>query len=105
MQSWLAIIHKIHPIQCPNGHDAYIWVDFTDIDYRCGSVIRDASKLVATATTATFQWIDCANNNIIPVIRRQRFVWAVAETFAFTIVIILVIIFLRPISQFIYFQF
>ena len=43
--------------------------------------------------------------NIIPVIRRQRFVWAVAETFAFTIVIILVIIFLRPISQFIYFQF
>jgi D-alanyl-lipoteichoic acid acyltransferase DltB (MBOAT superfamily) len=42
---------------------------------------------------------------VLPVIRKWQPVWAVAETVGFTVIIALVIIFLRPISQFIYFQF
>jgi len=42
---------------------------------------------------------------VVPLVRRWRPIWAVAETIGFTVIIALVIIFLRPISQFIYFQF
>ena len=40
-----------------------------------------------------------------PILRRNRVTWAVVETAGFGVVIALVFVFLRPINQFIYFQF
>jgi hypothetical protein len=42
---------------------------------------------------------------LLPSLRKRIFVWGVAETFGLTATITLVIIFLRPSNQFIYFQF
>jgi D-alanyl-lipoteichoic acid acyltransferase DltB (MBOAT superfamily) len=42
---------------------------------------------------------------VLPRLRRHRFVWLALETVAFCVIIVSVFIFLRPIRQFIYFEF
>jgi D-alanyl-lipoteichoic acid acyltransferase DltB (MBOAT superfamily) len=73
---------------------AYLWRGMKEKTYLLAALL-----LVLT----TFAYV--ATRHIIPSLRNYRAAWCVVETTAFTAVFLLVIIFLRPISQFIYFQF
>lgn len=67
--------------------------------------MRENTYLITTLLVLLMILLYFFKTNLAPIIKRQRFAWATVEAVAFTLIIALVIIFLRPINQFIYFQF
>ncbi|MBE0534403.1 MAG: MBOAT family protein [Phycisphaerae bacterium] len=73
---------------------AYLWRGLKEQTYLLTALMLGATVLCAVA-----------QQYALPVIRRRRFLWATVETAGLAAITALVIIFLRPINQFIYFQF
>ena len=67
--------------------------------------MRENTYLVTASVLLLFVATWAAQKWVIPVLRRSPLAWGAIEAGALAVVIILVFIFLRPITQFIYFQF
>lgn len=67
--------------------------------------LRENTYLVAALLLAGFFITSWAKKYFLPLLRQRIFLSQAVETVAFSVIIGLVFVFLRPISQFIYFQF
>jgi D-alanyl-lipoteichoic acid acyltransferase DltB (MBOAT superfamily) len=67
--------------------------------------MRETTYLVAALLLLAVVWAWLAREYVIPALRRTPFAWPVVQTAGYTVAIALVFVFLRPITQFIYFQF
>jgi D-alanyl-lipoteichoic acid acyltransferase DltB (MBOAT superfamily) len=67
--------------------------------------LRENTYLVAAVVMLVVIGAWSAGEHVIPRLRRLPVVWPVVETAGWAVVIALVFVFLRPINQFIYFQF
>jgi D-alanyl-lipoteichoic acid acyltransferase DltB (MBOAT superfamily) len=67
--------------------------------------LRENTYLVAALMLLAIIGAYAFRNAMLPRVGRFRAGWALAETGAFAVIIALVFVFLRPIKQFIYFQF
>ena len=67
--------------------------------------LRENTYLVTATLMLAMLLVYLVRNTIAPRLSRFRIAWAALETVAFTIIAMAVFVFLRPISQFIYFQF
>ena len=61
--------------------------------------------MIAAAVMLAVLVVYAFKRTVAPLLQRNRVTWAVVETVGLGVVIVLVFVFLRPINQFIYFQF
>jgi hypothetical protein len=67
--------------------------------------LRENCYLIAVLILVSVVLLYLIKTQVIPRLRKHRFILVMGETLAFTFILSLVFIFLRPIKQFIYFQF
>lgn len=67
--------------------------------------LRENTYVIAAAITAMVLLAQLISRHVIPRLKKFPIVWTGIETLALTLVATLVFVFLRPVSQFIYFQF